>query len=37
MQQKGFKAAKKRGQTLGNYQEVRTRHMHQVLDKYMAD
>ena len=36
MQQKGFKSSKKRGQTLGNYQEVRTRHMHQVLDKYIA-
>ncbi len=35
MQQKGFKASKKGAQTLGNYQEVRTRHMHQVLDKYL--
>jgi len=36
MQQKGFKAAKKRGQTLGNYQEIRARHMHKVLDKYLS-
>jgi len=35
MQQKGFKAAKKRGQTLGNYQEIRTRKFHQTLDKYL--
>lgn len=35
-QQQGFKAAvKKRGQTLGNYQEVRIRHLHRTLDKYL--
>jgi len=34
-QQRGFKASVKRGQTLGNYQEVRIRHLHQTLDKYL--
>jgi phenylpropionate dioxygenase-like ring-hydroxylating dioxygenase large terminal subunit len=36
MQQEGFYAAGKPGQTLGNYQEVRTRHVHLTLDKYLA-
>lgn len=36
-QQKGFYASYKRGQTLGNYQEVRIRHLHQTLDRYLAD
>ena len=36
-QQEGFGAAKKKAATLGNYQEVRIRHMHQTLDKYLAD
>lgn len=36
-QQKGFYAARKRGVTLGNYQEVRIRHLHQTLDRYLAD
>ena len=35
-QQEGFKAAKKAGQTLGNYQEVRIRHFQQVVDKYLG-
>jgi nitrite reductase/ring-hydroxylating ferredoxin subunit len=35
-QQEGFKAAKKRGQTLGNYQESRIRHFHLTLDKYLV-
>lgn len=33
----GFKAARKGGQTLGNYQESRIRHFHQTLDSYLAD
>jgi nitrite reductase/ring-hydroxylating ferredoxin subunit len=36
-QQEGFKAARKRGETLLNYQEVRVRLMHQTLDKYLTD
>jgi hypothetical protein len=36
-QQEGFYAARKRGQTLLNYQEVRIRHLHQTLDRYLAD
>ena len=36
-QQQGFRAARKRGQTLGNYQEVRIRHFQRTLDKYLAD
>lgn len=35
-QQEGFTTVKKRGMTLANYQEVRIRHMHQTLDKYVA-
>lgn len=35
-QQRGFRASKKRGQTLGNYQEARIRHFAQVVDKYLA-
>jgi len=34
-QQEGFKASKKRGQTLGNYQESRIRHFQLTLDKYL--
>jgi len=34
-QQRGFKSSRKPGQTLGNYQEVRTRHLHQTIDKYI--
>jgi nitrite reductase/ring-hydroxylating ferredoxin subunit len=33
--QKGMKTARK-GLTLGNYQEIRLRHMHQTLDRYLA-
>ena len=33
--QKGMKASKKGKVTLGNYQEVRIRHFHQTLDKYL--
>ena len=36
LQQEGFKTAYKQGQTLGNYQEIRIRHMHQTLDAYLA-
>lgn len=35
-QQEGFLAGGKSGATLGNYQEVRIRHMHQTLDKFLA-
>jgi phenylpropionate dioxygenase-like ring-hydroxylating dioxygenase large terminal subunit len=34
--QKGLKASKKGKVTLGNYQEVRIRHFHQTIDKYLA-
>ena len=33
--QAGMKASKKGSITLGNYQEVRIRHFHQTLDKYL--
>jgi phenylpropionate dioxygenase-like ring-hydroxylating dioxygenase large terminal subunit len=36
MQQKGFKAGKKRSQTLGNYQEIRLRRVHKTLDQYLS-
>ena len=36
-QTRGFKASKKRGQTLGNYQEVRTRHFHSMVRRYIDD
>lgn len=36
-QQEGFRAAKKKGQTLTNYQEVRIRHLEQTLDKYLRE
>lgn len=36
MQQKGFRAGiAKRGQTLGNYQEIRLRRIHATLEKYL--
>lgn len=35
-QQRGFKASLKPGETLGNYQEIRIRQLHQTLDKYLA-
>ncbi len=34
--QKGMKASRKGTVTLGNYQEVRIRHFHQTLEKYIA-
>ena len=37
MQQEGFKTAIKTGQTLGNFQEARIRHIHQTLDSYLND
>ncbi|MGE0666608.1 MAG: SRPBCC family protein [Sphingomonadales bacterium] len=36
-QQEGFMAAKKKTATLANYQEVRIRHTHQILDRYLAE
>ena len=33
--QKGMKASRKGTVTLGNYQEVRIRHFHQTLEKYI--
>tara|TARA_A100001037_G_scaffold23880_2_gene19646 strand:+ start:2072 stop:3502 length:1431 start_codon:yes stop_codon:yes gene_type:complete len=35
LQQQGYYTAKKRGGTLGHYQEIRIRHLHQTLDKYL--
>jgi len=35
-QQAGFHTSAKAGMTLGNYQEIRIRHFHQTLDKYLA-
>ena len=35
-QTRGFRSSIKRAQTLGNYQEVRIRHFHQTLDKYLS-
>ena len=34
-QTRGFKASPKGAQTLGNYQESRARHLHQIVDKYI--
>jgi hypothetical protein len=34
-QQKGFKASKKKGQTLGNYQEIRVRRLNKTLLQYL--
>jgi phenylpropionate dioxygenase-like ring-hydroxylating dioxygenase large terminal subunit len=36
MQYRGFQASAKRGQTLGNYQEIRIRHLHKMVDRYIA-
>lgn len=36
-QTRGFKASKKRGQTLGNYQEVRARHFQAQVRNYITD
>ncbi|MNE55666.1 hypothetical protein D3C80_1505170 [compost metagenome] len=35
-QQRGFKSSTKPGETLGNYQEVRIRQLHQTLVKYLT-
>ena len=35
-QQRGFKTSKKGAQTLGNYQEVRIRHFHQMINNYIG-
>jgi hypothetical protein len=35
--QKGMKALTKPGLTLGNYQEIRIRHYHQELERWLAD
>jgi len=35
-QQRGFKGSLRPAENLGNYQEVRTRHLHDLVDKYMA-
>ena len=35
LQQQGYYTAKKPGGTMGNYQEIRIRHLHQTLDKYL--
>ncbi len=35
-QQQGFRASKKRGETLGHYQEARIKHFEQVVDAYLA-
>jgi phenylpropionate dioxygenase-like ring-hydroxylating dioxygenase large terminal subunit len=34
--QKGLRASKKRGVTLSNYQEIRIRHYHQTIDKFLS-
>jgi hypothetical protein len=36
MQYKGFLASRKRGETLGNYQEARVRHFHQAVDIFLG-
>ncbi|GGC37087.1 hypothetical protein GCM10011371_25650 [Novosphingobium marinum] len=35
-QWRGMVAAPRKGQTLGNYQEIRVRHLHHTLDKYLS-
>jgi hypothetical protein len=35
-QQRGFHASKKGRQTLGNYQEIRIRHVHNMIDRYLS-
>lgn len=35
-QTRGFKGGRKRGETLGNYQEIRTRHLHATINRYLA-
>ena len=34
-QTRGFRSSKKRGQTLGNYQEIRARHLHATVNAYI--
>jgi nitrite reductase/ring-hydroxylating ferredoxin subunit len=36
-QTRGFRSSKKRGQTLGNYQEVRARHLHDTVRRYIDE
>ena len=36
-QTRGFKASHKGGQTLANYQEVRIRHLHLMVESYLND
>jgi hypothetical protein len=36
-QTRGFKASHKPGQTLGNYQEVRIRHLHDTVRRYIDE
>jgi hypothetical protein len=36
-QTRGFKSSKKRGQTLGNYQEIRARHFQSTVRRYIAE
>ncbi|MFT4656654.1 MAG: phenylpropionate dioxygenase-like ring-hydroxylating dioxygenase large terminal subunit [Ilumatobacter sp.] len=36
-QTRGFKSSKKRGQTLGNYQEVRARHLQDLVRRYINE
>lgn len=36
MQWRGIQASSKKGETLGDYQEVLIRHMHQTLDQYLS-
>lgn len=35
-QQRGFKSSLKHGETLGNYREIRARHLHQMVEKYLT-
>jgi hypothetical protein len=35
-QTRGFKGSLRRSEVLGNYQEVRARHLHQTVDRYLA-
>ena len=37
MQYKGFQTSRKRGETLGNYQEARIRRIHMTLDRYLNE
>ncbi len=36
LQQEGMEASARKGETLGNYQEIRLRHFNRTLDKYMS-